>query len=136
MTTTQTTCQVDTCAFHHPEEKCAAGEIQVVLKGNQVFCDTFIPRDQDKQPVSGSGAPIGSNVRQGAMAEDNLNVNAAMSSHIWEAHASNLTPLVACDARDCQYNKHRVCFVGDLVIDGPSASISSQTVCDRYSPEY
>ncbi len=135
MTTTQTTCQVDTCAFHHPSEKCAAGEIQVMLKGSKAFCETFVPRDKDKQPVSGSNAQIGTNLRQGAMAEDNLNVNLASSSHIWEGHASNLSPLVACNASNCQYNQHRVCFAGELIIDGQSASTSSQAICDMYSPE-
>ncbi|MGE5455214.1 MAG: DUF1540 domain-containing protein, partial [Methylocystaceae bacterium] len=52
MTTTKTTCQVDTCAFHHPANKCAAGEIMVALDSENAFCDTFVPRDENTQPVS------------------------------------------------------------------------------------
>jgi len=134
LATTNTTCNVSTCAFHHPQNKCAAGEIQVKMRVQQACCDTFIPRDEGTQPASGDQNPeIGMKVRMGHMAGAR-GVNMAAASHIYEGDAGNLTPLVACSAENCQYNQHGVCFAENMIISGDQADNSTQTHCSTYSP--
>lgn|GEM_PF-1420589 len=135
MDKTYTTCKVKSCAFHHPDDLCAAGEIQVANSSNNAVCDTFYPRDVNKQPVSGKNAQAGMDLRDSHMADDCLGINAADSSHIYESFASNLTPLVTCNAEDCRYWEHSVCKAEEILIDGPNASISDETRCKTYDPE-
>ncbi|NLT20709.1 MAG: DUF1540 domain-containing protein [Syntrophomonadaceae bacterium] len=134
MEKTLTTCTVQSCAFHHPDNMCAAGEIQVENNSNVAVCDTFYPRDVNKQSVSGNNVQAGTDMRDSVMADDNLGINAADSSHIYESHASNLTPLVTCNADDCKYWKHDVCKAQEITIDGPTAAISGDTRCQTYAP--
>jgi hypothetical protein len=132
---TSTMCKVKSCSFHHPDDLCAAGEIQVELSSNMAFCDTFYPRDVNKQPASGhQHVQSGTNMRYSVMADDSLGINAADSSHIYESDASNLTPLVACNAEDCRYWEHDVCKAEEITIDGPTADVSGETRCETYDP--
>lgn len=135
MDKTSTTCKVKSCAFHHPDDYCAAGEIQVANSSNDAVCDTFYPRDVNKQPVSGSNVQAGTDLRDTVMADDSLGINAADASHIHESYASNLTPLVTCNVDDCRYWGHGVCQAEEITIDGPTASISDETRCNTYDPK-
>lgn len=137
MTTTNTTCKVTTCSFHHPEDRCAAGEIMVALNSGNAFCDTFVARDDDTQPTStNSTITEGTAVRVGAhIDEEQLGVNLGNVGHLYEGYASNLTPVVACNATDCQYNKHEVCYASGIIIDGEDADTSQSTECGTYSPQ-
>lgn len=135
MDKTSTTCKVKSCAFHHPNDLCAAGEIQVENSSRVAVCDTFYPRDVNKQFVSNKDVQAGTDMRDSVMADDNLGINAADSSHIYESGASNLTPLVACNADDCKYWENDVCKAEEITIDGPTAAISGDTRCKTYDPE-
>jgi hypothetical protein len=136
MATTDTYCKVSTCAFHHPQDRCAAGEIQVSGASSNAFCDTFLPRDEDGSPSSGNDKPrIESKTRRGPLADDDLNINMGSYTHMYEGYASNLTPMVGCTAEDCQHNEHGICFAEQIVIDGPQADSSPETNCDMYEPE-
>ena len=134
MEKTVTTCKVKSCAFHHPDDLCTAGEIQVENNSNTAVCDTFYPRDVNQQPVSGNNVQTATKLSSSVMADDNLGINVASSSHIYESHASNLTPLVTCTADDCKYWKNDVCRAQEITIDGPSAAISGDTRCQTYYP--
>ena len=98
-------------------------------------CDTFYPRDVNKQSVSGNNVQAGTDMRDSVMADDNLGINAADSSHIYESSASNLTPLVVCNVDDCKYWQHDVCKAEDITIDGAEAAISGDTRCKTYNPK-
>lgn len=135
MEKTSTTCKVKSCAFHHPDDLCAAGEIQVENNSDFAVCDTFYPRDVNKQSVSGRDVQAGTDLRDSVMADDNLGINAADSSHIYESSASNLTPLVVCNADDCKYWQHDVCKAEEITIDGAQAAISGDTRCKTYDPK-
>jgi len=132
---TSTTCKVKSCAFHHPDDLCAAGEIQVENNSNFAVCDTFYPRDVNKQSVSGRNVQAGTDMRDSVMADDNLGINAADSSHIYESSASNLTPLVVCNVDDCKYWQHDICKADEITIDGAEAAISGDTRCKTYDPK-
>lgn len=136
MATTNTMCQVKTCAFHHPDDRCAAGQIMVQPSQSIAFCDTFSPRDVNKQPASGSSSPeMGLKIRPGAMGDDTLNINLASTSHLHEGDSTNLTPHVGCSATKCRYNEHSICFADKIQISGSSADTSPNTRCDTYSPQ-
>lgn len=134
MDKTITTCKVKSCAFHHPDDLCAAGEIQVENSSRAAVCDTFYPRDVNKQFVNNKDVQAGTDLRDTVMADDNLGINAADSSHIHESSASNLKPLVTCNAEDCKYWEHDVCKAEEIIIDGPTAAISDDTRCKTYHP--
>lgn len=135
MRKTSTICKVESCAFHHPDDLCAAGEIQVENNSQVAVCDTFYPRDVNKHPVSGRNVQTGTDLRDSVLADDNLGVNIADSSHIHESRASNLTPLVVCNAEDCKHWEHDVCKAEGITIDGPGAAVSGDTRCKTYDPE-
>jgi hypothetical protein len=136
MATTNTICQVSTCAFHHPDGRCAAGQVSIQPSQSIAYCDTFSPRDVNKQPASGSSSPqMSTKIRPGAMGEDSLNINLASTSHLHEGDSTNLTPLVGCNANKCMYNEHSICFADKISITGSSADTSQNTRCDTYSPK-
>ncbi|HPF20554.1 MAG TPA: DUF1540 domain-containing protein [Syntrophomonas sp.] len=134
MEKTMTTCKVKSCTFHHPDDLCAAGEIQVENNRNSAICDTFYPRDVNKQSVHKSSAQAGIDLRDSTLADDNLGINIADSSHLYESSASNLTPLVTCNADDCKYWEHDICKAQEITIDGPTAELSADTRCQMYTP--
>ena len=131
---TKTTCKVESCAYHHPDDLCAAGEIQVENYSRSAVCDTFYPRDVNSQFVSGKDVQAGTDMRDSVMADDSLGLNMADASHIYESHASNLTPLVTCNADDCRYWEHEVCKAKSITIDGQMAAISGETRCKTFDP--
>lgn len=139
MATTDTRCKVTSCAFHHSQGKCAAGEIQVEMSGGQAFCDTFYPHDVNKQPMTGRGQVrthirLSTDASGDVMGDDNLGVNLADATHMDIENSSNLVPVVGCSAVDCTYNEHGICFADEITIDGPRADLSTDTRCATYEP--
>lgn len=135
MSTTITTCKVKNCAFHHPDDLCAADEIKVESSSHAVVCDTFYPRDTNGPTVSAKDIPAGAELHDLIMADYDLGVNGAGCSDIDQSGAGRLTPLVACGAYDCQYWEYDICKAEKITIDGPAAAVSGDTRCQTYDPE-
>ncbi|MGR6836934.1 DUF1540 domain-containing protein [Syntrophomonas erecta] len=134
MATTDTTCKVTTCSFHHPQDKCAAGEILVIHGGNKAICQTFVARDSDTKPVGKVTQTTPIEVRIGINADDARAVNLGNVGHLYEGDAIDLQPLVSCDVQNCKYNRHKVCFADSMVINGLESFTSGDTNCDMYNP--
>lgn len=134
MATTNTMCKVKTCSFHHPQDKCAAGEIQVIRKNQEAICDTFVARDNNTQPAGQATQQVPLEIRSGRMADDARSVNLGNVGHLYEGDSTHLTPMVSCNLEDCVNNKHGVCFAQEITIDGASAFVSNDTKCSMYSP--
>lgn len=132
MATTDTICKVSSCAFHHPQDRCAAGEIKVIEASSDAICDTFVARDNNTQPV-GQVKQAAIEPRAGVMADDNLNINLGNVGHLYEGDSTNLQPMVSCSAEDCTHNRHEVCFAPNITIDGETAGTSIDTRCRMYS---
>lgn len=133
MAKTKTICRVESCAYHHPDDLCAAGEIQVENYSRSAICDTFYPRDVNKE-FGGKDIQSATVTRNSLLAEDDLGVNMAEASHVYESHASNLAPLVTCSAVDCKYWENEVCKARAITIDGETAAFSEETRCHTYDP--
>ncbi len=119
MENTGTTCKVKSCIFHHHDNLCAAGEIQVENNSDVAICDTFYPRNVNRQSISGRGVQAGTDLRDPV---------------IYESSDSNFTPYVVCNVNDCIYWEDDVCTAEEITIDGPQASISDDTRCGTYEP--
>jgi len=130
---TKTICRVGSCAYHHPDDFCAAGEIQVENFSRAAICETFYPRDVNKQFGDKDIQPK-TVMRESILAEDDLGINMADASHIYESHAGNLTPLVTCSAVECRHWENEVCKARSIIIDGEMAAISEETRCKTYDP--
>ncbi|MDD2586288.1 MAG: DUF1540 domain-containing protein [Syntrophomonadaceae bacterium] len=134
MATTDLACKVKSCSFHHPDDRCAAGEIQVILNSQDAICDTFVGRDTDTKPAGNAKQEVPLEIRSARMADDARSVNLGNVGHLYEGDATNLEPLVSCNAENCTHNKHGVCFADQVTIDGDAAFVSGDTVCRMYSP--
>jgi hypothetical protein len=132
--TTDTNCTVTTCSFHHPDNKCAAGQIMVNKNKQEAICDTFVARDSDTKPVGRTSQEAAIEIRSARMADDARSVNLGNVGHLYEGDAVDLQPLVACNAAECRYNEHGVCFADSMTIDGSDAAMSRDTRCSTYQP--
>ena len=128
MAKTKTTCRVESCSFHHPDDLCAAGQILVDFYGQSAVCDTFYPRNANSQGIQSStmeGIILGA---------DGLGVTMAATSPINESFAGKLEPVVTCSADDCRYWEQELCQARSITITGDMAAISGETRCKTYDP--
>lgn len=131
MNKTDTICKVKNCTFHHPDDFCGANEIQVDTGSYSAVCETFYPRDESKQIVSGQDVSAGLS----DSAYNTRGINTDLFGHSSESFANNDTPLVACNMDDCKFWEDEVCRARTIIIEGPSAAVSDDTRCKTYEPK-